>query len=158
MYAITEDAYVIDHGIEKDVTDNMQSNTDLQDMNEEEYLERMLCTKADSVTMKKFLQQEGDQSQRLQCESCRQKHCEECHVMNIMNSADDIELNKKLRDGVEVVTINGKKRVTCKYMYRDDINITFAPENSNIRDAVGRTKRLITQLKKKGPQALKDFQ
>ena len=34
----------------------------------------------------------------------------------------------------------------------------FAPANSNIRDAVGRTKRLITQLRKKSPQALKDFQ
>ena len=43
-------------------------------------------------------------------------------------------------------------------MYRDDINVTFAPENSNNRDAVGWTKLLVTQLKKKGPQALKDFQ
>ena len=150
MYAITEDAYVIDQGIKTEVTDNVQSNTDLQDMNEEEYLERMFFTKADSVTMKKFLHQEGSQSQRLQCESCRHKHCEECHVMNDMNSVYDIELYKKLWDGVKVVTVNGKKR--------DDINVTFAPENSNILNAVGGTKRLITQLKKKGPQALNDLQ
>ena len=78
--------------------------------------------------------------------------------MNDMNSVDDIELYKKLWNGLEVVAVNGKKRVTCKYMYRDDINVTFAPANSNIREADGRTKRLITQLRKKSPQALKDFQ
>ena len=43
-------------------------------------------------------------------------------------------------------------------MYRDNIKVTFAPANSNISDAVGRTKRLITQLRKKGLQALKDLQ
>ena len=77
--------------------------------------------------------------------------------MNDMNSVDDIELYKKLWDAIEVVTVKGKERVTCKYIYRDDVNVTFAPANSNIRDAVGRTKRLITQLRKKGPHALKDF-
>ena len=47
--------------------------------------------------------------------------------------------------------------MTCTYN-RDDIKVTFAPENSNIRYAFGRTKSLITQLRKKGPQALKDSQ
>ena len=75
--------------------------------------------------------------------------------MNDMNSVDDIELYKKMWDGVEVVTVNRKNRVTCKYMYRDDINVNFAPKNSNIWDAVERTKRLITHLKMKGPQASK---
>ena len=64
---------MVDYGMETEITDNVQGNTEIQDMNEEDYLERMLFTKADSVRMKKFLQQEGDQSQRLQCKLCRQK-------------------------------------------------------------------------------------
>ena len=120
---------------------------EVDDMKTEEELERLLITKADSVTMKKFLQQKGDTLKNCNVSQLDKKHCEECHVMNDMNNVDDIELYKKLWDGVESVTVNGKKRVTCKYMYRDDINVTFAL--ANIKDSVGRTKRLVSQLKKK---------
>ena len=53
----------------------------------EEELERLMFTKADSVILKKFLQQEGDLSQKLQLELC--------HVMNDINSVENIELHKK---------------------------------------------------------------
>ena len=60
MYANSEDAYMVDYGTQSENIDKMQMNTERQDMNDEEYLERMLFTKADSVTMNRFLQQEGD--------------------------------------------------------------------------------------------------
>ena len=66
----------MDYGTQSGNIDKMQMNSEIQDMNDEEQLERMLFTKADSVTMKRLLQQEGDQSQKLQSEPCRQKQCE----------------------------------------------------------------------------------
>ena len=54
MYATTEDAYMVDYGMQAKNIDEVQTNTEIQDMNDEEYLERMLFTKADSLTMKRF--------------------------------------------------------------------------------------------------------
>ena len=39
MYAITEDAYVVDYGeTETEIEDNIQGKTEIQDINEEKYL------------------------------------------------------------------------------------------------------------------------
>ena len=48
---------------------------------------------------------------------------------------------------IEVVELNGKKRIKCKYEYKRDIRKVFAPENSNVREAIGRTKSLIIKDK-----------
>ena len=58
---------------------------------------------------------------------------------------------------IEVVELNGKKRIKCKYEYKRDIRKVFAPENSNVREAIGRTKSLINKLKRQGGSALMDF-
>ena len=45
-----------------------------------------------------------------------------------------------------------KKRVKCKYEYKRDIKKVFAPENYNVKEAIGRTKSLINKLKGKEEQ------
>ena len=50
-----------------------------------------------------------------------------------------------------------KKRVKCKYEYKRDIKKVFAPENYNVREAIGRTKSLINRLKRQGGTAMNDF-
>ena len=62
------------------------------------------------------------------------------------------KLYEKLWSNVEVVELNGKKRIKCKYEYKRDITKVFAPANSNVREAIGRTK-----LKRQGGTAFKDF-
>ena len=56
-----------------------------------------------------------------------------------------------------MVELNGKKRIKCKYEYKRYITKIFAPENSNVREAIGRTKSLINKLKRQGGTAYKDF-
>ena len=64
---------------------------------------------------------------------------------------------EKLWSNVEVVELNGKQRIKCKYEYKRDITKVFAPANSNVREAIGRTKSLISKLKRQGVSAFKDF-
>ena len=77
--------------------------------------------------------------------------------MNNSSSIEEKELYEKLWQNVEVVTIDGKQRIRCKYEYKRDITKVFAPENSNVREAIGRTKSLINKLRRQKGTAYADF-
>ena len=76
----------------------------------------------------------------LQCDSCKAKKCENCNLLNNSSSIEEKELYEKLWSKVEVVELNGKQRIKCKYEYKRDITKVFAPANSNVREAIGGTK------------------
>ena len=63
---------------------------------------------------------------------------------------------KEIWDKVTLVKENGKLRVRSEYTYQNDPQETFKPENSNFKEAVGHTKRLINKLRKR--KMLKRFQ
>ena len=55
------------------------------------------------------------------------KKCESCNLLNNNSSVEGKKLYEKLWENVEVVELNGKKRVKCKYEYKRDIKKVFAP-------------------------------
>ena len=88
---------------------------------EEEYEDqqhRQLLTKCDTETMKRWLDQEHMFTPKLQCDSCKAKKCENCNLLNNSSSIEEKELYEKLWRNVEVVELNGKKRVKCKYEFK----------------------------------------
>ena len=103
--------------------------------------------RGDTETMKK----------KLPCDTCKAKNCENCNLLYSNSIIDEKELYEKLWNNVKVVELNGKQRIKCKYEYKRDIRKVFAPENSNVREAIGRTKSLINKLKRQGGTALMDF-
>ena len=48
-----------------------------------------------------------------------------------MNNYEEKELYEKLWKNVEVVTIDGKQRIRCKYEYKRDVTKVFAPEKKD---------------------------
>ena len=73
---------------------------------EEEYedqLHRLLLTKGDTETIKKWLEQEAMFTPRLQCDSCKAKKYDSCKLINNSSSIEEKELYEKLWKNVEVM-------------------------------------------------------
>ena len=80
-------------------------------------MHRELLTRGDAETMKKWLEQEAMFTPKLQLDTCKAKKCESCNLLNNNSSVEEKELYEKLWKNVEVVELNRKKSVKCKYEY-----------------------------------------
>ena len=85
----------------------------------EEELVDQLMSRGDAETMKTWLEGEALHQSKLQSETCRARKCTDCNLMNSKTSTKDRELYKKLWDNVKVIDYQGKKRISCKYEYKD---------------------------------------
>ena len=81
-----------------------------------------MMSRGDAETMKTWLENEANNIPKLQCEACRLKKYTDCNMLNSKTSTEDRELYKKIWDNVKVIDYEGKKRITCKYEYKEDIH------------------------------------
>ena len=93
---------------------------------------------------------------KLQCNTCKAKKCKSCNLLNNNSIVEEKELYEEQWKNVELVEL--KKRVKCKYEYKRDIKKVFAPQNSNVKEAISRTKSLINKLKRQVGTAMRDFE
>ena len=79
-----------------------------------------------------------------------EKKCENCELLSRKYSEEDRGIFKKVWNNVYLVYgKDGKKRVMVKYIYQNDLEVTFHPRNSNFKHAIAMTNNAIMHLKMK---------
>ena len=115
-------------------------------------------TSQDCGDLKKWIEAENTYQGRISCEKCIKRNCRECTDLNTKYS--EIEKQEFLDTWNNTFITNdtaGKgKKVVSRYSFQNDPHQIFKPENSNMKEALARTKRTINTLKKKNK--LKEFQ
>ena len=115
-----------------------------------------MMTGTECDELKKFMEAESTFQGRDFCEKCTKRSCKECDLLKKKFSLQEKQAFKEIWDKVTLVKENGKLRVRSEYTYQNDPQETFKPKKSNLKEAVGHTKRLINKLRKKN--MLKRFQ
>ena len=108
--------------------------------------------------LKKWIEAENTYQGRISCQKCIQRNCRDCTELNTKYS--EVEKQEFLNTWNNTFIIDDPlgqgKKVMSRYTFQNDPHQTFKPENSNMKEALARTKRTINTLKKKNK--LKEFQ
>ena len=115
--------------------------------------EKVFYTKADSLRLQKFLQEEQNhlwQKPKQKCNIHAQK-CEVCDLLSRRNSNRENELVQKTWDAVTAKEVKpGKYIITNNYQYRHDTSETYEPAKSNIEEAQGHAKKVVRRAYRQG--------
>ena len=106
---------------------------------------RSFYAKADSESLQKFLLKETNHAPtiRRKCMTHRAR-CEACDILNMSTHHAQSDLMLKMWDNVTATEQpDGTYQIYHKYCYRHDPKDTYRPENSNVIEAAGHSRRTV---------------
>ena len=106
---------------------------------EEEYedeLHRLLLTKGDTETMKKWLEQEAYFTPKLQCDSCKARKYDSCNLMNNSSSIEEKELYISQIKAFEEAITQGKGVAVLDGKIVENLHVEIAKRNLGLMTAI----------------------
>ena len=106
---------------------------------------RSFYAKADSESLQKFLLKESNYTPTVlrKCITHRAR-CEACDILNMSTHHAQSDLMLKMWDNVTAMEQpDGTYQIYHKYCYRHDPSDTYRPENSNVIEAAGHSRRTV---------------
>ena len=106
---------------------------------------RSFYTKADSESLQKFLLKESNYTPTVlrKCITHRAR-CEACDILNMSTHHAQSDLMLKMWQNVTATKQpDGTYQIYHKYCYRHDPSDTYRPENSNVIEAAGHSRRTV---------------
>ena len=117
-------------------------------------------SKSDSVKLEKFIQSENSLASVVKRKCLlHSARCDTCEILNRQNHRREGNLISTIWDNVTAYSIPGDKfQISHKYTYRHNPEVTYAPANSNIREAAGHSRKVIRKTHKNGSLPLLEAQ
>ena len=114
----------------------------------EESSEIVGFTKNDSKLLQNFLEEESKGKEYIRKCNLHKLECSNCIILNKTNSEEEDKIISDLWDNQTLIEeSDGSQRILQKFQYRNPIEKTFNPENSNKKAAGKQTKNLLKRAK-----------
>ena len=125
-------------------------------VSEVKYLEgdelKAFLTQDDGLKLERFLASESKTYLELKRKCTKHNsRCIECEILNKRTSAvEDQLIQETWKNMTAEKDLNGRFRLTQRYVYRHDPHKTFHPSNSNLIQAMKNSKGIIKKVERKG--------
>ena len=117
-------------------------------------------SKSDSVKLEKFFQAENSLSNVVKRKCLlHSSRCETCEILNRQNHRREGNLISTIWDNITAHPVaEGKFQIVHKYTYRHNPEVTYAPANSNVKEAASHSRKVIRKAKGNGSLHLLETQ
>ena len=92
------------------------------------YLEHLTNHQQDDL-LRKFFINKRTLTPVARCADCSMKTYKNCTIMAAHKSFAAHTFYKRMRETMKIINIDGKKKIQCQYVYREDVETKFAAAN-----------------------------